>query len=269
MMTKKPHPLEGTVVLLTTANSPVISALAEKLAKLGAHVNVAGSCTPEPEALSANGIKTYPANLSSRAELVQVINDINSNHGPIDLLINGAEISIPGLARNLTPEDWEEVLGTSVMGTVNGIELVYPDMVRRGVGHIVNLGSVFSEIPRTCAAPHAASKAFILGLDRSLGPEASHAGISLTLVLQGLIGLDNLEDINIAGPEKRKALSGFSESDAEKTANVILEGITKKKRRIFCPPVQARVLWHVAHWFPFLLRPLQKKFIKPFASEKP
>ena len=92
-----------------------------------------------------------------------------------------------GLVRHLSLEDWEEVFNNNILGVINAIELTYPAMVERGSGHIVNLCSITSDTPQPGSIPFAASKAFVLGLDRSLRPEAKRTGIDLTLILPGYL----------------------------------------------------------------------------------
>ena len=121
--------MKGKVVLLTGATSPVDSALAIGLANLGAIVHLAGPTGPLLDQLAEEGIKTFGINIASRPEFVSVVDQINTHHGHIDLLINAAGATVLGKVQNLEPEDWEETFNTNILGTINAIELVYPSMV--------------------------------------------------------------------------------------------------------------------------------------------
>lgn len=263
------QPLQGKIVLLTGATSPLDTALARGLANLGAIVHLAGPPGPLLEQLGEIGINTFAIKISSRPELVRVVDHINAFHGHIDLLINAAGLNILGKVENLKPEDWVEVFNTNILGTINAIELVYPSMVGRGSGHIVNIGSIVTDTLEAGAAPFAASKSFILGLDRSLGSEAAHFGITLTLVLPGYLNPELLQKTRTVSGNHAAAIVDhtLSKATADEFANAILSGILKKRRRVFFPFIQARILWHLAHWLPLMMTPLQKRFLKAFPQK--
>lgn len=261
-----PHSFKGKVVLLTGGTSPLDVDLAIKLADLGAHVHVIGPTGNFLDSLTRGEITTYPADLSSRPDFVKVVDSINAHHGHIDLLINAASASILGLVKDLSQEDWEEVLDLNVRGTINSIELVYPAMVERGQGHVVNLGSIASDTLEPGSVPFATSKAFVLGLDRSLQSEAKLAGIDLTLVLLGHLSPAHSQKTRTvnASQDKTEAAHTLSKASPGQIADAIIAGISRKKRRIYFPSFQAKLLWFVAHWFPSLSAPVQKRFLKPF-----
>ncbi|YCM42427.1 SDR family NAD(P)-dependent oxidoreductase [Verrucomicrobiaceae bacterium 227] len=264
-----PATMKDTVVLLTGATSPFDAALARGLTQLGASVHLAGPAGPLLDELSKENITTFALDLASRSEFVRVVDHILAHHNRIDLLINAAGTTILGTAQSLKPADWEEVFNTNILGTVNAIELVYPAMVERGSGHVVNIGSIVTDTLEAGAVPFAASKSFILGLDRSLGPEAAHFGVTLTLVLPGYLDPQLFNKTRTISGDHADATASHTlvHVTAEEVARAIIEGISNKRRRIFFPPVQARVLWHLAHWFPFTAKPLQKRFLKVFPSE--
>lgn len=263
------QPFKGKIALLTGGTSPLDVALALGLANLGAIVHLADPSGPLLEQLSGEGIRTYAIDISSRPEFVRIVDRINAYHGHIDLLVNAAGINVLGKAEDLKAEDWVEVFNTNILGTINAIELVYPSMVERGSGHIVNIGSIVTDTLEAGAAPFAASKSFILGLDRSLGSEAAHFGITLTLVLPGYLDPELLQKTRTVSGNHAAAIVDhtLSKTTADEVANAILSGILNKRRRVFFPFIQARILWHLAHWLPWMMTPLQKHFLKAFPQK--
>lgn len=264
---KAPVPqLKDKVVLLTGGAGPLDATLATGLAIQGAKVHLAIPEKIDCKITEDQGITIHQFDLSSRSRFEEAVSRIVARHQHIDILINASGAAVFGLVRHLSLEDWEEVFNNNILGVINAIELTYPAMVERGSGHIVNLCSITSDTPQPGSIPFAASKAFVLGLDRSLRPEAKRTGIDLTLILPGYLPPAMFQQSRAVKVDAREALDAHTlvESTAERFVDAIISGVIRKKRSIYFPGFQARLLWFLSHWFPAVLRPLQKRLLKPF-----
>jgi hypothetical protein len=104
-------------------------------------------------------------------------------------------------------------------------------------------------------------KFFILGTS-AIGNKSS----ALTLVLPGYLHPELMQRAWTVSGSHIDATMNLTlvHATAQEIAWAIISGILNKKRRIFFPAIHARILWHLAHWFPFIVKPLQKRFLKAF-----
>lgn len=251
---------KGKIILLTGASSPAGKKLTEMLSQSGSTVY---AC--DLEVSESNSAKVHPieVDVTDHEGFKKTVDMVYATHGHIDYLFNFTGLNILGPTPSLKPEDWHEVLDRNILGTVAAIHLVYPSMVKRRSGHIINISSITCDSGHVVAAPYACSKGFIYGLHQSMKPEASRYRVSLSVVMPGYLQADLFQPCRVIKdhPEKLKETASLSRYAPERVAEKILNDVLKKKKVIFCG---GRFLWHLSHWFPSPLRALQKHFLKPF-----
>ncbi len=107
--------------------------------------------------------------------------------GTIDVLVNNA-----GLALGLSPahesslEDWETMVDTNIKGLLYLTHALLPKMVKRGRGHIVNIGSVAADTPYPGGNVYGATKAFVQQFSRNLRADLLGTGVRVTDIAPGL-----------------------------------------------------------------------------------
>jgi len=251
------------IVLLTGAASPLGNSLTIELARLGGTVY---ACDLQVVDFTSSKIHFVEVDIADHETYSKTVEMIYATHGHIDYLFNLAALNILGLPSLLSPKDWKEVLDLNILGSLAGINLVYPGMVERRSGHIINVSSVSSDAGHVTALPLACSKAYLSGLHQSMQPEAARYNVSLSLVLPGYLQADLFQPCRVLGDNPDDALKAASCSNTtpEKASAQIILGVLAKKKSIFCG---GRFLWHLSHWFPFPLRNLQKRFLKPFLKK--
>jgi len=87
--------------------------------------------------------------------------------GPATLLVNNAGVQVERTVADSTDDDWDKVVGTNCRGAFEMCRAVLPSMTENG-GVIVNIASISATLADPSMALHNASKAFILGLTRSI-----------------------------------------------------------------------------------------------------
>ena len=107
--------------------------------------------------------------------------------GPIDCLVNNAGISIIGLLTDLTPEEWQKIIGTNLSSVYNCCHPVIPDMVSRQSGSIINISSVWGICGASCEVAYSASKGGINAFTRALAKELAPSHISVNAIACGAI----------------------------------------------------------------------------------
>src|SRR5215217_1717475 len=110
--------------------------------------------------------------------------------GPIDILIANACIGTADHAATLTPEHAANVIGINVLGAVNSVAAVLPEMVERKKGRLVAISSLAAYRGLAKSAAYCASKAALSAYFESLRIDLRHAGIGVTTIHPGFIKTD-------------------------------------------------------------------------------
>jgi 3-oxoacyl-[acyl-carrier protein] reductase len=184
---------KGQVGVVTGGTRGIGKAIAEGLAREGAHVIVAGrnpdAAREVAASLSAIGARALGVRLdvSNAAEVERVFEEIRQDFGRIDILINNAGITRDGLLMRMKEEAWDAVLDTNLKGAFLCSREVIKDMARQRYGRIVNITSVAAFMGNPGQANYSASKAGIVGLTKTVSREYAGRGVTVNAVAPGFI----------------------------------------------------------------------------------
>lgn len=107
--------------------------------------------------------------------------------GPIDILIANAGIGTSDHATRLTPEHAANVIGINVLGAVNSVAAVLPEMVERKQGRLVAISSLAAYRGLAKSAAYCASKAALTAYFESLRIDLRDTGVGVTIIHPGFI----------------------------------------------------------------------------------
>jgi NAD(P)-dependent dehydrogenase (short-subunit alcohol dehydrogenase family) len=181
------------IALITGGASGIGEALARALAARGDAVIIADRQTDLAESV-CNEIKA--AGGQARFEQLDVRDaetferiaaGIFDNEGRLDYFFNNAGVGIGGEAKNMQLGDWDEIIDVNVRGVTNGIQAVYPRMVRQGFGHIINTASAAGLGPTPLSTAYSMTKHAVVGLSQSLRAEAGVEGVRVNALCPGVI----------------------------------------------------------------------------------
>ena len=110
--------------------------------------------------------------------------------GPIDILFNNAGMNIRKPFEAYTEADFDRIFAVHMKGMFFMAQAVYPGMIARGRGCIINVASQRGLKGAVNAAPYSAAKAAIMGFTRSLSWEAAPKGVRVNAVAPGPIDTD-------------------------------------------------------------------------------
>ena len=184
---------EDKVSIVTGASQGIGEAIAEDLAREGAHVALVDVQKEKLEALAgrlrASGGKAsaHVANVTRLDQVVAVVEDILRECGRIDHLVNNAGIARDNLLLRMKEEEWDAVIGVNLKGSWNFAKAVIKPMVAARGGRIVNIASVVGLAGNFGQTNYAASKAGVMGFSRSLAREVASRGITVNCVAPGYI----------------------------------------------------------------------------------
>jgi 3-oxoacyl-[acyl-carrier protein] reductase len=110
--------------------------------------------------------------------------------GPVDILFNNAGMNIRKPFEAYTEADFDRIMNVHVKGMFFMAQAVYPGMVARGRGCIINVASQRGLKGAVNSAPYSAAKAAIMGFTRALAWEATPKGVRVNAVAPGPIETD-------------------------------------------------------------------------------
>lgn len=189
--------LRGRTALITGASRGLGAAIAVGLARWGADViGVSTSITadsPVAAAVEAQGRRftAVSVDLSDRASVDELLEELDEVHPPIDLCVNNAGVVHSYEAAELPLASWDEVLETNVTSAFRVAQHCGRSMAARQGGKIVFLASMLSYQGGYGVASYAASKSAVLGLTRALSNEWAGRGVNVNAVAPGYIVTDN------------------------------------------------------------------------------
>ena len=118
--------------------------------------------------------------------------------GPIDVVVANAGITRDAPFHKMTPDQWNEVIGTNLTGVFNTIHPIWPGMRERKFGRIVVISSINGQKGQFAQVNYAATKAGDLGIVKSLAQEGARSNITANAICPGYIATDMV----MAVPEK-------------------------------------------------------------------
>lgn len=196
--------LEGKTALITGASKGIGRAIANKYAAQGAHVAFTYlSSVEKGEALvaelEAKGIKAkgYRSDASDFAAAVQLVSDVVTDFGSLDILINNAGITKDNLMMRMTEQMWDEVINVNLKSCFNTVKAATRTMMKQRAGSIINMTSVVGLKGNAGQANYAASKAGILGFTKSIALELGSRGIRSNAVAPGFIETEMTDVLDV------------------------------------------------------------------------
>jgi 3-oxoacyl-[acyl-carrier protein] reductase len=183
----------GRVSIVTGASQGIGEAIAEELAREGAHVALVDVQAEKLESLAerlraAGGqASAHVADVTRLDQAVAVVEAVIAAHGRVDHLVNNAGITRDNLLLRMKEEEWDAVIGVNLKGAWNFAKAVIKPMVAARGGRIVNIASVVGLSGNPGQANYAASKAGVMGLSRALAREVASRGITVNCVAPGYI----------------------------------------------------------------------------------
>jgi NAD(P)-dependent dehydrogenase (short-subunit alcohol dehydrogenase family) len=183
--------LTGKIALVTGASRGLGSDYAMALARAGADVAITSRSVGALESTKATieklGRRCLPVALDVRnhASIAAAVTEVESGLGPIDILVNNAGCNIRKPALEVTWEDWNTILDTNLRGPFFVAQAVARQMIPRGHGRIVNIGSVTSVAGYAGLGPYGASRGGIRQLTMSLAADWGPHGITVNCLAPG------------------------------------------------------------------------------------
>tara|TARA_A100001037_G_scaffold225081_1_gene202992 strand:- start:2924 stop:3679 length:756 start_codon:yes stop_codon:yes gene_type:complete len=229
-------PLSGQVALVTGGSRGIGKQIAKDLAELGADIAINYNNSKQAALLVKNEItnnngkaEIYQCNVGNNSAVNEMMNTIQKQMGNINILINNAGISRERTVRNMSLDEWEEVINTNLNSVFYCSQSVIPQMIENKKGTIINIASLLGQIGNIGLANYSASKGGVLAFTRGLALELARYNITVNSICPGWIKTDMTDRI----PEQLKEgilssipLKKFGEPEdiSEMVSYLILKG---------------------------------------------
>jgi 3-hydroxy acid dehydrogenase / malonic semialdehyde reductase len=197
-------------VLITGASSGFGAAIARRFAARGDRVIAAARRAERLAALAdelgPDLLLPLTLDVRDRSAVERTAAALPPAFAEVDILVNNA-----GLALGLEPaaeadvDQWEQMIQTNCTGLVYLTRAILPQMVARGRGHVINLGSIAGTYPYPGGNVYGASKAFVHQFSLNLRADLHGTGVRVTCVEPGLAGGTEFSDVRFGGDRGKAA----------------------------------------------------------------
>jgi len=136
----------------------------------------------------------HKMDVSDFDQVGKVVQTVEEELGTIDILVNNAAVMENiGAFSEQKPGLWQRDINVNLTGTFNCIKAVWPGMLRKQGGRIINISSVAALMGASLQPSYGATKAGIIGLTKSLAIEAGRSNITVNAVCPGFIATEAVQ----------------------------------------------------------------------------
>ncbi|HVL75766.1 MAG TPA: SDR family oxidoreductase [Noviherbaspirillum sp.] len=189
------------IVLITGASSGFGAEMARRFAQSGHRVIAAARRADRLDQLAAElGANLLPLQMdvSDKASISGALASLPPEWKTIDVLINNAGLAL-GIepAQRASLEEWETMINTNCKGLVTITHALLPEMVARGSGMIINIGSTAGAYPYPGGNVYGATKAFVDQFTLNLRADLVGTGVRATNIAPGLCGGTEFSNVRL------------------------------------------------------------------------
>jgi NAD(P)-dependent dehydrogenase (short-subunit alcohol dehydrogenase family) len=229
-MAKAPRSLAGKIVAITGGARGIGRATGAALIAQGARVAI-GDIESEMAAQTArelgSGTIGLALDVTDRASFETFLEQVESQLGPLDVLINNAGIMPIGPFIEETDRTATRLIDINLHGVIFGSKLALQRFLPRGRGHLVNIASVAGKAGFPGGATYCATKHAVVGLSEAIRAEVRSTDIDVSIVMPVVVntelgsGLQRSRGVKVVEPED--------------VANAIVEALQTGRTDVFIP----------------------------------
>jgi len=211
-MINKLFNLEGKVAIITGASKGLGKAISEALASAGADVVLTARTMSLLEENAHNITKsgrkaiTIKCDISSDANVQEMVREAVQEMGKIDILVNNAGMQISKSFRDDSYDDWDMHIKVNLYGAYSVCKAIGPLMIKQKKGKIINMASILGERAFWYTIPYGVAKGGLIQFTRSLSLEWARYNINVNAIAPGWFKTEMTEVMDQYPENKRKVL---------------------------------------------------------------
>ena len=188
--------LSGKVALITGGTGGIGAAICEQLAASGAKVATNYRNKEKAEQFQNEmkqkgyDVSIYQVDVTDFDGCQKLIADIESDLGPVDIIINNAGVTKDTTLKKMTKEQWDTVMDINLDSLFNICRNAIEGMMQRGFGRIINISSINGQKGQLGQTNYSASKAGMHGFTMALAQEVARKGVTVNTVSPGYIATE-------------------------------------------------------------------------------
>ncbi len=194
-MASAPFDLSGKVALVTGGNGGIGKGIAIGLARAGADLEALG--------IQAVSIR---CDVTDGDDVDAAVAACVERFGGLDIVVNNSGINVRKLPHELDLAEWQTVIDVNLTGVFLMSKAAYPEMVKRGGGKVINIGSMMSVFAHETLAPYAASKGGVVQFTKACASAWAKDNIQVNTIMPGWIATDMTETLRINMPERYETI---------------------------------------------------------------
>lgn len=235
-MTTSP-PSQQPVALVTGGSRGLGLLIARELVGRGYRVATCSRDLTEGQAGAQQvGATAYQCDVRDRDQVERMVRQVESDLGPVEVLIAVAGVIQVGPAETMSVDDFEDAVGIMLMGPVHAAWAVLPGMRERGHGRIGIVTSVGGRVSPPHLLPYAAAKFGAVGFGEGLAAELAGTGVTATTIVPGLMRTGSHERALFTG-DQAAGFAWFGPSaslpilsmSADRAARMMVNGVLRGK----------------------------------------
>jgi short-subunit dehydrogenase len=233
-----PPPDPSATCVVTGASAGIGLELARQLAERGHAVTLVARRRERLDELAEElrgrhgvGVDVHACDLADDAQRAGLIEALRAGERRVDVLCNNAGYGAFGRFHELPAEDQVNMVRLNVLALHELTATFLPEMVARGQGAVLNVGSLAGFQPGPHNATYAATKAFVNSFSEGVAAELAGTGVSMTVLCPGPVATEFGEVAGVGEIEGR--LPGFMSQSAADVARAAIEGMERGKRMVF------------------------------------
>ncbi|MBI3966025.1 MAG: glucose 1-dehydrogenase [Chloroflexi bacterium] len=205
--------LTGKSVVITGGSAGIGRAAAQLFAEEGCRVLICGRTAARLEEAataisSSTGAEVLPVvtDIRELEDIKRMIATARDRFGGVDVLVNNAGAPVPKPYEEMTPDDWQQVLGYKLVGYVSCATQVLPSMRERGGGRIINVVGSAGREPNPWTTSTGIVNAALLNFTKTLSSQVARDRILVNAVSPGPIGTARWNALATNRPEEAAAV---------------------------------------------------------------
>jgi NAD(P)-dependent dehydrogenase (short-subunit alcohol dehydrogenase family) len=189
--------LGGRVAVVTGGSQGIGLAIATRMAASGADVALLAR---RPEVLASAGqlvaktargrVQTVSCDVSKADDVARAYGEVMASLGRVDIVVDNAGASQTGAFTSITDAVWQADLDLKLFAAIRLTRLVWPQMMERRWGRVINVLNIGAKAPKAGGAPTAVSRAAGMALTKVLAGEGAPHNILVNSLHVGLIDSD-------------------------------------------------------------------------------
>lgn len=181
------------VALITGSTSGIGLGIAKQFAKSGYAIAFNGleenGAEIAQEVGQTYGVKTnfYGADLRVSDQIYQMIHDVESSFGRIDVLVNNAGIQFVSPIEDFPVDKWNAIIDINLNSVFHASKGVWKGMKKSGGGTIINIASAHGLVASPYKSAYVTAKHGVVGMTKTLGLEGASFGITVNAICPGYV----------------------------------------------------------------------------------